>query len=180
MGEERRRHATTWCSATSTGTSTSICTSRSGPTTASNRRPGSGAADLLLSEAQPLSLQGPGPGRFRQEGVRLDADDARDQTEKAYATLIPEYIIDSQLAMLDVGNFGRDPEGKELLNKTPTVQLEGPAERRVAVGQPLSLAATAGDDGMPKPRPAPRGGAGLAARPKQRARTARRVVRLQR
>ena len=56
------------------------------------------------------------------------------QTEKAYATLIPEYIIDTQLAMLDVGNFGRDPEGRDLLNKAPTVQLEGPAERRVAVG----------------------------------------------
>lgn len=82
------------------------------------------------------------------------------QTEKAYATLIPEYIIDSQLAMLDVGNFGRDPEGKELLNKAPTLQLEGPAERRVAVGQPLNLSAAASDDGMPKPRAAPRGGPG--------------------
>jgi hypothetical protein len=81
-------------------------------------------------------------------------------TEKAYATLIPEYIIDNQLSMLDVGNFGRDPEGRDLLNKTPTVQLEGPAERHVKVGQPLSLSATASDDGMPKPRPAPRGGAG--------------------
>jgi WD40 repeat protein len=72
------------------------------------------------------------------------------QTEKAYGTLIPEYIIDSQLAMLDVGNFGRDPEGKELLNKAPTLQLEGPTERRIAVGQPLSLSATAGDDGLIK------------------------------
>jgi hypothetical protein len=81
-------------------------------------------------------------------------------TEKAYATLIPEYIIDSQLAMLDVGNFGRDPEGKDLLNKPPAVQLEGAAERRVAVGQPLSLTATATDDGMPKAKAAPRGGPG--------------------
>lgn len=81
-------------------------------------------------------------------------------TEKAYATLIPEYIIDSQLAMLDVGNFGRDPEGRDLLNKPPTVRLEGPSEQRVTVGMPLSLAASANDDGMPKPRPAPRGAPG--------------------
>jgi len=81
-------------------------------------------------------------------------------TEKAYATLIPEYIIDSQLAMLDVGNFGRDPEGRDLLNKPPTVQLDGPHERRVAVGMPLTLTASAGDDGMPTPRPAPRGAPG--------------------
>src|SRR5262245_14530848 len=53
------------------------------------------------------------------------------QTEKAYATLIPEYIIDNQLSMLDVGNFGRDPEGKDLLNKPPTIQVEGALERRV-------------------------------------------------
>jgi hypothetical protein len=84
----------------------------------------------------------------------------RGTTEKAYATLLPEYIIDNQLAMLDVGNFGRDPEGRDLLNKTPAVQLEGSAERRVAVGQRLSLTASASDDGMPKPRPAPRGAPG--------------------
>lgn len=81
-------------------------------------------------------------------------------TEKAYATLIPEYIIDNQLSMLDVGNFGRDPEGRDLSNKAPTVRLEGPVERRVTVGTPLGLAASASDDGMPKPRPAPRGGPG--------------------
>jgi hypothetical protein len=62
--------------------------------------------------------------------------------------------------MLDVGNFGRDPEGRDLLNKAPTVQLEGAAERRVAVGKPLSLSASASDDGMPKPKAAPRGGPG--------------------
>ncbi len=84
----------------------------------------------------------------------------RGHTEKAYATLIPEYIIDNQLPMLDVGNFGRDPEGRDLSNKAPTVRLEGPAERRVAVGKPLNLAASASDDGMPAPKAAPRGGPG--------------------
>jgi hypothetical protein len=84
----------------------------------------------------------------------------RGQTERAYATLIPEYIIDKQLAMLDVGNFGRDPEGKDLLNKEPTVRLEGATERRIEAGKPLGLVATAADDGFPKPRPAPRGGPG--------------------
>jgi hypothetical protein len=79
------------------------------------------------------------------------------QTEKAYATLIPEYIIDNQLSMLDVGNFGRDPEGRDLSNKAPTVQLQGPPERQVAVGKPLSLTANASDDGMPKAKPAPVG-----------------------
>ncbi len=79
------------------------------------------------------------------------------KTEKAYGTLIPEYVIDKQLPMLDVGNFGRDPEGRELLNEPPAVQLEGPAARRVAVGAPLRLAAAARDDGVPEPKPAPEG-----------------------
>lgn len=79
------------------------------------------------------------------------------QTERAYGTLIPEYIIDKQLPMLDVGNFGRDPEGLELANEPPRVELEGAAERRVAVGEPLALAASATDDGIPEPRPAPQG-----------------------
>jgi len=78
-------------------------------------------------------------------------------TEKAYATLIPEYIIDKQLPMLDIGNFGRDPEGRDLLNEPPTVELEGSSERWVAAGALLSLTAAASDDGMPEPRPAPRG-----------------------
>ena len=90
-----------------------------------------------------------------REGGR-DAS-TRGHTEKAYATLIPEYIIDKQLPMLDVGNFGRDPEGRDLLNEPPTVELEGTSERRVSVGEPLSLMATATDDGMPEARPAPQG-----------------------
>ena len=79
------------------------------------------------------------------------------QTEKAYGTLIPEYVIDKQLPMLDVGNFGRDPEGLELLNEPPMVELDGPTERRVAVGEPLALNASASDDGMPEPKAAPLG-----------------------
>lgn len=79
------------------------------------------------------------------------------QTEKAYATLIPEYIIDKQLPMLDVGNFGRDPEGLELLNEAPTVELEGSSERQIRVGESLNLTASAADDGTPEVKPAPQG-----------------------
>ena len=79
------------------------------------------------------------------------------QTEKAYGTLIPEYIIDKQLPMLDVGNFGRDPEGREMLNDPPSVTLDAAAEHTVAVGEPLALNASASDDGMPEPKAAPRG-----------------------
>ena len=73
-------------------------------------------------------------------------------TEQAYATLIPEYIVDKQLPMLDVGNFGRDPAGRDMLNEPPTVALEGASERIVSIGEPLALTASASDDGMPERR----------------------------
>ena len=79
------------------------------------------------------------------------------QTEKAYGTLIPEYVIDKQLPMLDVGNFGRDPEGLELLNEPPSVTLDSASEHTVAVGETLQLNASASDDGMPEPKAAPQG-----------------------
>ena len=59
--------------------------------------------------------------------------------------------------MLDVGNFGRDPEGRELLNEAPTVKLEGSSERHIRVGESLNLAASAADDSMPEVKPAPQG-----------------------
>jgi hypothetical protein len=82
----------------------------------------------------------------------------RGKTEKAYATLRPDYVIDDQIMMVDVGNFGRD----EALfkNKAPTVAIEGETRRTAKVGDTLSLVATASDDGIPKARPAPRGRAG--------------------
>ena len=79
------------------------------------------------------------------------------QTEKAYGTLIPEYIIDKQLPMLDVGNFGRDPEGRDMLNDPPSVTLLSAAAYTVGVGEPLELNASANDDDFPEPRAAPQG-----------------------
>ena len=91
-------------------------------------------------------------------------------TEKAYATLIPEYIIDKQLPMLDVGNFGRDPEGHDLLNEPPTVTLEGAAEHMVVVGDAAAFGGrrrrrwdTRAAPGIPR-------GPGIAARAEQRPR----------
>jgi len=79
------------------------------------------------------------------------------KTERAYATLIPEYIIDKQLPMLDIGNFSRDPKGRELANEPPQIRVDGARARTTAVQAALRLAAVAGDDGMPERKPAPQG-----------------------
>ena len=71
-------------------------------------------------------------------------------TEQAYATLIPEYVIDKRITMVNEGGFGQRAGEDESL--APVLRLEGDAKRTVAAGQPLTLTAFASDDGLPTPR----------------------------
>lgn len=77
---------------------------------------------------------------------------AHGKTERAYATLNPNYAIDPSVEQLDTAgiNLWWAEEG---VNKPPTVRVEGDPQRRVKAGQPLSLLAVADDDGIP---PAPK------------------------
>jgi hypothetical protein len=82
------------------------------------------------------------------------------KTERAYATLRPEYITDPQLQQFDVGDFGHD-DRRERQNKAPVVKIDGDLRRTVTVGEPLVLTALASDDGIPKVRKAPAGNANV-------------------
>ena len=73
------------------------------------------------------------------------------KTERAYASLRPEYLIDDEIMMLNVA----DIRGGEAGNQRPVVRVEGATRRTARVGEPLLLEAFASDDGRPKPRPAP-------------------------
>jgi hypothetical protein len=73
------------------------------------------------------------------------------KTEKAYASLRPEYIIDRKIMMLDGGSVGR-LLGNEDQNRPPVLRIEGTERRSVRVGEPLTLAAVATDDGIPNRR----------------------------
>lgn len=77
-------------------------------------------------------------------------------TERAYATLKPDYFMDDIIIM---NNFGAGGPGGGLPdtieNKAPTLDVEGAASRSASVGQPVSLVALASDDGKPKARPMP-------------------------
>jgi hypothetical protein len=73
-------------------------------------------------------------------------------TERAFATLKPEYIIDRDLETANMaGGAGRIPTS----NQAPTVKVDGEKTRKVKVGEPLTLVAYAFDDGIPKPQPTP-------------------------
>jgi hypothetical protein len=75
---------------------------------------------------------------------------AHGKTEKAYATLRPEYILDKRIIMMNENSFGqRFGEGD---NQYPVLEVAGEARRVVKVGEPLQLTAVASDDGLPHPR----------------------------
>jgi hypothetical protein len=80
---------------------------------------------------------------------------AHGKTERAYATLKPEYVIDRLLMMKEVGGFGNNRETVKFVNnQAPVVRIDGDKHRTVEVGKPLDLVAFASDDEMPAPKPA--------------------------
>ena len=78
-------------------------------------------------------------------------------TERAYGSLLVDYFTDDTVIMNNKGAGGGGGGQFELAgNQPPELRVDGPATRRVAVGEPLRLSAFASDDGIPTPRPLPR------------------------
>ena len=77
------------------------------------------------------------------------------KTERAYATLLPEYFIDKIIITANTGGAGITGGGDPALhtNEPPKLVVEGDRERAARVDVPIELAATARDDGVPRPRP---------------------------
>jgi hypothetical protein len=87
------------------------------------------------------------------------------KTERAYATLKPDYFIDDGILMANSGAAGMGGSNPSLRgNKPPSLKLEGDATRKVKVGQVVSVAAVAADDGIPRPRAMPRVNPGVPNR----------------
>lgn len=80
---------------------------------------------------------------------------ANGKTERAYASLIPEFILDQRVIYRQYTGF--DVQGETEHNQIPTVRVEGAASRQATVGEPLALTAVVADDGIPPPQAA-RGG----------------------
>ena len=76
------------------------------------------------------------------------------KTERAYATLIPEYLIDNLIIMANNG-MGTALDQTLQGNEAPTLQVEGGAARTARVGQPVTLTAFVSDDDVPSPRGLP-------------------------
>ena len=81
------------------------------------------------------------------------------KTERAYATLKPDYIIEKRIlqTIAAVTLRGVRDDAVVLANMPPVVQLEGDSRRTVKVGEPLRLNAVVTDDGIYKPLPLSKG-----------------------
>ena len=75
------------------------------------------------------------------------------KTEKAYATLRPDYIVDDVVKASETGALGAGTSSPEVRsNKPPTLSVRKSRSRTVKVGEPLTIVTAVKDDGIPKPR----------------------------
>lgn len=84
---------------------------------------------------------------------------ANGKTERAYATLKPDYVLDPRVIYRN--NTGLDVVGKAEENKPPVLKVEGDTRRNAKVGESLTLTAVASDDGIPPPTAMPAGAIGF-------------------
>jgi hypothetical protein len=84
---------------------------------------------------------------------------ANGKTERAYGTLKPDYAHDKRVQYLNYS--GMSMVGRAERNQPPVVSIEGAIQRTATVGEPITLSAIVTDDGIPAPRPAPRGSVGF-------------------
>jgi len=75
------------------------------------------------------------------------------RTEKAYASLRYDYVVDDVVKASETGALGAGTSSPEVRsNKPPVVRVEEVKARSVKIGEPLTLVAEVKDDGIPKPR----------------------------
>jgi hypothetical protein len=75
------------------------------------------------------------------------------RTEKAYATLRPDYVLDDVVKASETGALGAGTSSPEVRsNKPPTVRIVERDTRNIKVGQTVTFVSEVKDDGIPKRR----------------------------
>lgn len=102
------------------------------------------------------------PSGFSEKDELVWTLTSHGKTEKAYATLRPDYVLDDVVKASETGALGAGTSSPEVRNnKPPVLQIVEANTRNVKAGQPVSLVSQVKDDGIPKRRGA---GAGAAVR----------------
>ena len=93
------------------------------------------------------------PNGFSEKDELIWTLTTHGRTEKAYATLRPDYVVDDVVKASETGALGAGTSSPEVRsNKPPSVRVEELKARNVKVGEWVTLTAEVKDDGIPKPR----------------------------
>ena len=93
----------------------------------------------------------PVPNDFEDDDEMVWTLSVNGVTEQAYATLRPDYLMDAMIRASESGAIGAGTTNPTIrANQRPVLKVEGTEIRRVRVGEALSLAAVATDDGVPE------------------------------
>jgi hypothetical protein len=102
------------------------------------------------------------PSNFGEKDELIWTLTTHGKTEKAYATLRPDYILDDVVKASETGALGAGTSSPEVRsNKPPILHIVEANTRNVKTSQPVQLVSEVKDDGIPKRRGA---GAGAAVR----------------
>jgi hypothetical protein len=115
--------------------------------------PDAGQPTHFLPRRNRFVFRVPVPKDFKETDELIWTLTTKGKTEKAYATLRTDYMIDHMVRASEIGALGAGTSSPEIrANKPPTLKLEGDVRRTARVGQPVTLVVVATDDGVPKPR----------------------------
>jgi hypothetical protein len=132
---------------------------------------GAGAPGLNLDQSQPTHFlprrnrfifKVKVPAGFVEKDELIWTLTTHGRTEKAYATLRPDYILDDVVKASETGALGAGTSSPEVRsNKPPVLRIVEANTRNIKTGQQVTLVSEVKDDGIPKRRGA---GAGAAVR----------------
>jgi hypothetical protein len=94
------------------------------------------------------------PASFGEKDELVWTLTSHGKTEKAYATLRPDYIVDDVVKASETGALGAGTSSPEVRsNQPPSVHIQEVTRRSVKAGETLSVVSEVKDDGIPKRRP---------------------------
>jgi plastocyanin len=93
------------------------------------------------------------PNGFTEKDELIWTLTTHGKTEKAYASLRPDYVVDDVVKASETGALGAGTSSPEVrANKPPVVRVEELKARNVKAGEWVTLVTEVKDDGVPKPR----------------------------
>jgi len=93
------------------------------------------------------------PAGFKEKDELVWTLTTHGKTERAYASLRPDYVLDDVVKASETGALGAGTSSPEVRgNKPPTVHVQELTSRSVKVGQPIAMLTEVNDDGIPKRR----------------------------